>query len=61
MRPLEQYVTLCRGREVLRRQRDEEWMRRAATLRKCYHQLTRWLGLRLVIWGHKLQRAGAQR
>ena len=58
MRPLEQYATLRRGREAIQQQEDEEWMRRAALLRKGYSQLTRWLGIHLVTWGHQLQQVG---
>jgi hypothetical protein len=58
MRPLEQYATLRRGREEIRQQEHEEWMHRAALLRKGYSQFARWLGIHLVTWGYKLQQVG---
>ncbi len=59
MRPLEQYVTLRRGREALRQQADERRAHQIALLKKQYACFTRWLGIRLVIWGYKLQQVGA--
>ena len=58
MRPLEQYVTLRRGREVIRQQADGEWRLRVAILRKCYRKLAYWFGIRLVTWGYKLEQIG---
>ena len=55
MRPLEQYVTLRRGRTILSQQTEEEWMEQARQLRIVRQKLAHWLGMRLVRWGYRLE------
>ena len=60
MRPLEQYVTLRRGREVFRRQEEEEWVEQARQSSIVSRRLAHWLAMRLVRWGYKLERYSEQ-
>lgn len=66
MHPIDQYSTIQRGLEELRRQAEQERLMRAAKLRKRIN-LTRfwrsinWAGTHLVRWGKKLERVGTPR
>ena len=63
MHPIDQYTTIKRGQEELRRRAEYERMVRAARLKRRTHQpvhreVANWLGVHLVRWGQKLEQFG---
>ena len=62
MHPTDHYNTIRRGREELLRRAEYERMARKAWveqgMNRNIYKAANWLGMRLVIWGKKLERYG---